>query len=373
MTTTLPTQFDRQLVNGNVKAAMAAAGAISADLWKVPRQHIVVMPGFNVRDPEDDTTKAHVRWIADSIKADGFFYDKPLVGFVAKNDEGREEICLTDGHCRLAAFDLAVEEGYEGTVLPVVIKPRGTNLEDLTVALVTGNTGKPLTPLEIAVVCKRLQSMGLDDATIAKRLNFKAVNYVGELLDLIGSPREVRDLVRSGKVSATEARKALKQHGTQTAAVLADAVQIAAKAGKTRATAKHIAQARPPKADEALRSYDLVKHLKRQMEFSAETFGPGARTQGIVDHIRKELIEILEQPESPTEWIDVALLALDGAWRTGATAEQVAQALRDKQVHNESRSWPDWRECDPDKAIEHERPKPVIATPEEWPFPKNAV
>ncbi|WP_454674867.1 dATP/dGTP pyrophosphohydrolase domain-containing protein [Achromobacter pestifer] len=373
MTTTLPLEFDRQLVNGNVKAAMNAAGAKSSDLWKVPRASIIVMPGFNVRDPEDEGTKAHIRGIADSIKADGFYDDKPLVGFVAKNDEGKEEICLTDGHCRLAAFDLAVAEGYEGTTLPVVIKPRGTNLEDLTVALVTGNTGKPLTPLEVAVACKRLQSLGLDDTTIAKRLNFKTVSYVAELLDLIGSPREVRDMVRSGKVSATEARKALKQHGTKTAAVLADAVKIAANAGKTRATAKHINQASPPNPEKTLRSYDLVKHLQRQMEFSASTFGPGARTQGVVDHIRKELIEVLEQPDSPAEWIDIILLALDGAWRTGASAEQVAQALRDKQTCNESRTWPDWRECDPDKAIEHERCETTVETPDTWPFPSNPL
>ncbi|AZW33495.1 DUF550 domain-containing protein [Bordetella bronchiseptica] len=109
------------------------------------------------------------------------------------------------------------------------------------------------------------------------------------------------------------------------------------------------------------------------MTFSAKTFGPGARTRGIVDHIRKELVEVLEQSESPAEWIDIVLLALDGAWRTGATAGQVVQALRDKQIHNESRSWPDWRDCDPNKAIEHERRKTAVSTPEQWPFPKNAV
>lgn len=50
---------------------------------------------------------------------------------------------------------------------------------------------------------------------------------------------------------------------------------------------------------------------------------------------------------------DVASLALDGAWRAGHTAEQVAAGLGDKLTKNEGRDWPDWRTADPDKAIEH--------------------
>ncbi|MCZ7655551.1 MAG: DUF550 domain-containing protein [Rhodocyclaceae bacterium] len=54
--------------------------------------------------------------------------------------------------------------------------------------------------------------------------------------------------------------------------------------------------------------YDLVAHLHRQREFSARTSGPGARTAGVLDHIRKELAEIEAKPADLTEWIDVVLL-----------------------------------------------------------------
>lgn len=101
--------------------------------------------------------------------------------------------------------------------------------------------------------------------------------------------------------------------------------------------------------------FDLVAHLRRQRAFSERTFGPGSRTKGVLDHLRKELNEIEADPADISEWIDVVLLALDGAWRHGFTPEQIADALAAKQAKNEARTWPDWRTSDPTKAIEHVR------------------
>jgi len=53
--------------------------------------------------------------------------------------------------------------------------------------------------------------------------------------------------------------------------------------------------------------------------------------------------------------VDVILLALDGAWRSGHTPEEIAQAITDKQSRNEAREWPDWRTAEPGMAIEHVR------------------
>lgn len=105
----------------------------------------------------------------------------------------------------------------------------------------------------------------------------------------------------------------------------------------------------------ASRAWSVVDHLHRQRAFSERTFGPGARTRGIVDHIRKELDEILAAPADLAEWIDVVMLALDGAWRAGAEPIEIVAALRAKLAKNEARKWPDWRTADPTKAIEHDR------------------
>lgn len=105
--------------------------------------------------------------------------------------------------------------------------------------------------------------------------------------------------------------------------------------------------------------FDLVTHLHRQRAFSLRTFGPGDRTDGVCDHIRKELTEVQDDAGAglPTlsEWVDVVILALDGAWRSGATPEQIVRAIETKQAKNEGRKWPDWRTADPTKAIEHDR------------------
>jgi len=111
--------------------------------------------------------------------------------------------------------------------------------------------------------------------------------------------------------------------------------------------------------------FDLVAHIKRQIEFSHQTFGPGPRTKGVLDHIKKEMIEIEEHPLDLKEWVDVIILGIDGAWRAGYTAEQIVQALHAKQSENESRHWPDWRTADTDKAIEHIR-DPRLMSGEEW-------
>lgn len=99
--------------------------------------------------------------------------------------------------------------------------------------------------------------------------------------------------------------------------------------------------------------FDLVTHLDRQREWSEKTFGPGDRTEGVLDHICKELAEVKNDPDDIYEWVDIVLLALDGAWRAGYTSTDIALAIDNKQKKNERRQWPDWKTSEPGKAIEH--------------------
>lgn len=98
---------------------------------------------------------------------------------------------------------------------------------------------------------------------------------------------------------------------------------------------------------------NLIAHLHRQREFSLRTFGPGRRTAGNLAHIRKELVEIEANPDDLSEWIDVVLLALDGALRHGGTPESIVKTLEAKQTKNEARTWPDWRTVPEGEAICH--------------------
>lgn len=99
--------------------------------------------------------------------------------------------------------------------------------------------------------------------------------------------------------------------------------------------------------------------LDEQRRWSLWTFGPGRRTQGLVEHIKKELDEVLEQPRDLSEWIDVAILAFDGAWRAGYSPMEIIIAYRSKMQTNFDRNWPDWRTFTEGQAIEHLDPDPL--------------
>lgn len=99
--------------------------------------------------------------------------------------------------------------------------------------------------------------------------------------------------------------------------------------------------------------YDLLTHIRQQRSFSKHAFGPGARVEGLLDHIAKEMEEVRQNPEDLSEWMDIASLSFDGAWRTGASPEEIVDVFEAVLRRNQKRKWPDWRTADPDKAIEH--------------------
>jgi hypothetical protein len=100
-------------------------------------------------------------------------------------------------------------------------------------------------------------------------------------------------------------------------------------------------------------AFSLKDYIERQREWSRNTFGPGRRTMGVTGHIEKELAEIRNAPGDLEEWVDVVILALDGAWRAGHTPYEIVAMMQAKQVKNMARRWP--AETDEDKPVEHVR------------------
>jgi hypothetical protein len=103
-----------------------------------------------------------------------------------------------------------------------------------------------------------------------------------------------------------------------------------------------------------VQNFSLLRHLYHQIGWSTKTFGPGRRRAGVLDHIEKEIAEVRADPPGKSkEWVDIIILAFDGAWRDGWFPEELIDALVAKQTKNEHREWPDWRTQPTDKAIEH--------------------
>ncbi|MEN1515880.1 hypothetical protein AAIH40_36865, partial [Pseudomonas aeruginosa] len=73
--------FERDLVQGSTKKAMS--GAKSRDLWQVDPRELKFMPGFNARTPRPGL-QAHIRALADSMKSEGYYLDKPIAVYIAR-------------------------------------------------------------------------------------------------------------------------------------------------------------------------------------------------------------------------------------------------------------------------------------------------
>lgn len=228
-------------VAGSAKKAMNELGAKSRDLYMVPIDGIRKHPNFNIVRIDKAKYDAKVREIADSIKANGFYSSQPIKVFVAKED-GAEVVYVTNGHTRLDAARLAIEEGCQLEHLPAVPWPAGTTVEDITVSLYTENNGDPITPYGIALLCKRLVELGVEDTKIAERFSL-GIGYVRSLLQLAGAPKAVREMVQSGKVSATLAVETLKKEGSNAVKVLQASEKVAQELGKDKVTKKVVKKA----------------------------------------------------------------------------------------------------------------------------------
>lgn len=109
--------------------------------------------------------------------------------------------------------------------------------------------------------------------------------------------------------------------------------------------------------------------LVRKSQWSERTFGTGARTKGIIAHIRKELDEIAQDPTDLMEYVDVVNLALDGFWRVWMAKQEVKpethelahylaacdfiHLFMEKMRINEMREWP--KPTSDDEPVEHVR------------------
>lgn len=96
----------------------------------------------------------------------------------------------------------------------------------------------------------------------------------------------------------------------------------------------------------------IREFIQRQKDWSIVTFGEGKQTEKICKHISKELDEIRNAPDDLIEWVDVIILAFDGAWRAGYTPVQIINAMIQKQAKNFERKWIAGKDDEP---FEHDR------------------
>lgn len=230
--------FTLDFTPGNIKAAMKDQADGSADLWKVKVENVHVIPGFNPR-LHDENREARIRWIADSIKENGYYPHEPMGGIVALVD-GKQVVFIYSGHTRLAGVHLANSEGAGIEVVPVSVQ-RGLSMDDLNIKLINGNEGQPLSPYETAIVVKRLINNGVSEEEVCRRTRMSP-GWLGDLLLLMSSSTKLRELVARSLVSPTFAIEALKEHGSEAYAKLKEALDKKSAGGEPkRITKKDVA------------------------------------------------------------------------------------------------------------------------------------
>lgn len=284
--------FDKEAIApGSIKGGMSALQAGRRDLWQVEPDKLKIIPGFNPRI-ENEEYEAHVRALADSIKEEGFYQDQPLGGYAAK-ENGEDVVYIYSGHSRLRAVKIAISEGAGIQHIPVVVSAAGMSMEDLTIALLRGNSGKPLSYYESAVVCQRLHKFGYDIDKIAKHTGF-AVGVIRNRLTLMSAPLKLKMMVANGEISPTLALEMFEEYGDKVLEKLDEAVQTAKENGKDKIRKTSVPD---PKKDADKRIKKSAHLLVEILKNVRQDAGYMSLTVGNREYIEKTLDDI--EPKEP--------------------------------------------------------------------------
>jgi len=180
-----------------------------SDLFSVKPEMLTEEAGFNVRGAFDEAyfeqpeVEEHIRGLADSYKAGR--YVPPIVVQV------REGIpYIRDGMHRRRALMLAISEGADIKRVQV-LEHRGDEAQQ-TLLLATSNDGRPLSPMERAVIYDRLEKWGWTVQEIASSVR-RTTKHVGQTLALLEMPIELKRMVQRNEIAATQAAELFRQHG----------------------------------------------------------------------------------------------------------------------------------------------------------------
>lgn len=159
-----------------------------SDIYHLDARAINVVEGFNVRQDYGD-----IQELANSIKENGV--RNPLRGYKEKG-----EYYLTDGHRRLQAVMLLVEQGAEIRV--PFLSEKSPSEEKRIIDMYICNDGKKLTPLEEADVVTRLQNLGLTSKEVATKLGSTEA-HICNMRAIADLPTKLKNRIKGNEISST--------------------------------------------------------------------------------------------------------------------------------------------------------------------------
>lgn len=222
------------------------AVASKTDMFKVNPLLLKIMPGFNVRDLEAPSAREALDELKELIR-------KQWVQAPIEIRKVGDDLFVTHGHRRLKVVrELIEDEGFEAKPVPAVVEPPGLSDVERKVRIHTLNAGEPLSPLEKAELVRWLLSEGgLTREQVAEKLGVKTLAMVDRYLTMSEMPEPIREAVREGEISATNAVDMVRREGPMFAEQrLEQAKEKAQEAGRKKVTAKSLPAPKPRKAAE---------------------------------------------------------------------------------------------------------------------------
>jgi hypothetical protein len=160
-------------------------------LYWLPINKLKVVEGWNIR-----IDYGNIDEFARYILQNGISYP-PFVGYM----EG-DEFIVTQGHRRRLATLKAVEMGLTlPNGVPCLLEAKTASPEEQIAQQISTNDGKNYTPLEKALVCKKLSQLGCDTKRIVQITGMNTASVYNYVNYVCPQPESVINLIKSGKVA----------------------------------------------------------------------------------------------------------------------------------------------------------------------------
>lgn len=163
------------------------------DILFVDPRIIKIQEGFNVRLDLGD-----IQGLSQSIVESGLQVPLKVVKV-----RGVEEYRLIDGHRRMKAINLAIENGHSIPYVQVTTFT-GNEEDEVFAMIITGTGQKQLNEIEQAEAVKRLIGYSYSVEEIAKKIG-KSVPHIYNLTYIGNFPKSVKEKVVKGEISANTA------------------------------------------------------------------------------------------------------------------------------------------------------------------------
>lgn len=202
-------------------------------LMSVSPANLIVKDGFNVRKDYGNLEELMISIIESGLQV-------PIKARELKDEDDKWEV--VDGHRRLQAIQMAIENGHEIPYVDVLAF-KGNEEEQVISMLITGTGQKPLNEMEQAIAVQRLINFGYRVDDIGKKMG-RSLPHIYYLVKLAGLPVKIQSRIQDGYISGLTTIAITEKYPEdeweeRVEAIISKANENAPEGAIVKATAKH--------------------------------------------------------------------------------------------------------------------------------------